>query len=162
MDESKAVNEQSGTSPSTTPAGTTFDAIVEMMRIRHGEEWGNDEEANLHFALDAASILRKIDGAHLIGEPDIEDGKLTLTFWVDFPIEDLMTIDQLAFDILSRISDEFIFSERRFETKVIRYSFVTGSQHHGHIGSLVLAGSYAADFVDREKVRTTGTTRFHA
>jgi hypothetical protein len=162
MDESKAVDEESGASPSSAPAASTFDAIVELMRIRHGEEWGNDEEANLHFALDAASMLRKVDGAHLIGEPDIEDGKLTLTFWVDFPIEDLMSVDQLAFDILSRVSDEFVYSERRLEAKVVRYSFVTGSEHHGHIGSLVLAGSYAADFVDREKVRTTGMTRFHA
>ncbi len=162
MHDSNVVDEQENSSFSTPSPLSTIDSVVEQMRLRHGEEWGTDEEANLHFALDAATTLKKIDGAHLIGEPDFEDGKLTLTFWVDFQIDDLMTVDQLAFDIFSRISDEFFFSERRLEAKVIRYSFVTGSERYGHIGSLVLAGSYAADFVDREKVRTTGSVRYHA
>jgi hypothetical protein len=162
MPDSNIIEDANDSSFST--AGTTdfIDSIVETMRHRHGEDWGTDEEENLHFALDAAASLREIDGAHLIGDPISDDGKLTLTFWVDFQIDGLMAVDQLAFDIFSRINDEIFVSERRLESKVIRYAFVTGSAGHGHIGSLVLAGSYAADFVDREKVRTTGTVHFHA
>ncbi|MFL5761553.1 MAG: hypothetical protein ACJ789_17695 [Thermomicrobiales bacterium] len=162
MDESKIVNDAKKSTFSTPASGGEVDSIAETMRIRHGEEWGNDDESNIQFALDAAASLRRIDGAHLIGDPDMKDGKMTLTFWVDFPLDDLMAVDQLAFDIFSRFSDELFFSERRLEAKAIRYAFLTGSPRQGHIGSLVLAGSYAADFVDRERVRSTGSASFHA
>jgi len=162
MHDTDTIEESNDSSFSAPATEDMVEIIVNAMRQRQGDDWGIDEEMNLHFSLDAAAALREVDGAHLIGEPETDNGALTLTFWVDFQIEDVMAVDQLAFEIFSRISDEFFFCQRVFETKTIRYKFVTGSDNHGHVGSVVLAGSYAAEFVDREKVRTTGTVRFHA
>jgi hypothetical protein len=147
-----------------TPAApvSAIQTLVEAMRVQHGETWGTDEEANLRFSLNAITSLKDVEGAHLIGEPEVDGSELTMTFWLDFAVDDLMTVDQLAFDIFARISDEVFLSERRLDQKTIRYRFVTGSDRHGHVGSLVLAGPYATDFVDRERVRTTGAVRFHA
>ncbi|MGH2560726.1 MAG: hypothetical protein ACRDJH_16810 [Thermomicrobiales bacterium] len=137
------------------------DDVVTLLRQRYGEKWGSDDEANLRFSVDAELLLRDVDGAHLIGDPAVEDGQVTLTVWVDFPLEDLMTADQLAYDIFSRLSEEIFFTERRFDARSIRYPFVTGSSRHGHVGALILAGPHAADFADRHHVRTGGD-RFHA
>lgn len=136
--------------------------IVELMQERFGDEWLTDDEANLRFTVEVEQVLRGVDGAHLIGEPEIEDGRIMLNVWVDFPIEDLMAADQLAFDIFGRISEDFFFSERVFDSKSVRYPFVTGTERHGHAGALVLSGPHAADFADRHHLRTSGGIRFHA
>jgi hypothetical protein len=138
------------------------DDIVTLLRQQFGEEWTANEEANLRFSLEVEQVLRAVDGAHLIGDPEFADGQITLNIWVDFPIDDLMGADQLAFDIFGRISEEIFFSERQFDTKTIRYPFVTGSIRHGHAGSLVLAGPHAADFADRHQLRANGGVRFQA
>jgi hypothetical protein len=138
------------------------DDIVVLLRQQFGEEWTSNEEANLRFSIEVEQVLRRIDGAHLIGDPEFSEGSITLNIWVDFPIDDLMGADQLAFDIFGRISEEIFFSERQFDTKTIRYPFVTGSQRHGHAGSLVLAGPHAADFADRHQLRSTGGVHFQA
>lgn len=139
-----------------------IDDVIELFRNRFGEEWTKNEEANLRFSLEVEQILRTVDGAHLIGEPEVEDGQITLNVWVDFPIDDLMSADQLAYDIFGRISEELFFAERRFDSKSVRYPFVTGSSRHGHAGALVLSGPHAADFADRHHLRVSGGTRFHA
>jgi hypothetical protein len=136
--------------------------IVELFRERYGDGWGRDEEANLRFSVDAERVLQDMDGVHLIGEPEVQDGGITLTVWVDSPIQDLMRADRLAYDIFGRISDDLFYSERHFGTKSIRYPFVTGSNRHGHVGELVLAGPHAADFADRHQLRSTGGVRFQA
>jgi hypothetical protein len=138
------------------------DDIVVLLRQRYGETWGSDDEANVRFSVDAELLLRDVSGAHLIGDPELAEGTVTLTIWVDFPIEDLMTADQLAYDIFSRLSEEIFYTERRFEAKSIRYPFVTGSPKHGHIGALILAGPHAADFAERHQTRTGGGVRYHA
>lgn len=138
------------------------DAVLETFRQLFGETWGRDEEANLRFSVDAERVLQEIDGVHLIGEPDVEDGVITLTVWVDHPIMDLMRADRLAFDIFGRISDDLFYAERQFDSKSIRYPFVTGSRRHGYSGTLVLAGPHAADFADRHQLRSTGGLRFQA
>lgn len=138
------------------------DTIIELLRKQYGEEWTRDEEANLRFSIEVEQVLRSVDGAHLIGDPEFADGRITLNVWVDFPIDDLMGADQLAFDIFGRISEEIFYSERSFDTKTIRYPFVTGSQRHGHAGALVLAGPHAADFADRHHLRLSGGVRFQA
>jgi hypothetical protein len=138
------------------------DDVVTLLRQRYGERWGLDDEANLRFSVDAELLLRDVDGAHLIGDPEVEEGRVTLTVWVDFPLEDLMTADQLAYDIFSRLSEEIFYAERRFDARSIRYPFITGSSRHGHIGALVLAGPHAADFADRHHARTGRGVRFHA
>jgi hypothetical protein len=138
------------------------DDIIEVFREQFGESWGRDEEANLRFSVDAERVLQDMDGVHLIGEPELDDGQITLTVWVDQPIYDLMRADRLAYDIFGRISDDLFYTERRFDSKAIRYPFVTGSSRYGHVGALVLAGPHAADFADRHQLRSTGGVRFQA
>ncbi|MEA2527665.1 MAG: hypothetical protein QOF33_736 [Thermomicrobiales bacterium] len=138
------------------------DDIIEVFRQRFGENWGRDEDANLRFSVDAERVLQEMDGVHLIGDPDVQDGEITLTVWVDEPINDLMRADRLAYDVFGRISDDLFYAERHFDSKSIRYPFVTGSNRHGHVGSLVLAGPHAADFADRHLLRSTGGVRFQA
>ena len=139
-----------------------IERVIALFCQQFGEEWTGNEEANLRFSLEVEQILRTVEGAHLIGEPEIEDGKITLNVWVDSPIEDLMGADQLAYDIFGRISEEIFFAERRFDSKSVQYPFVTGSPRHGHTGSLVLSGPHAADFADRHHLRISGGSRFHA
>lgn len=136
--------------------------VIELLHQQYGDEWTGDEEANLRFSIEVEQVLRGIDGAHLIGDPEFESGRITLNIWVDFPIEDLMGADQLAYDIFGRISEEIFYVERQFDTKSVRYPFVTGSHRHGHAGSLVLSGPHAADFADRHQLRMTGGVRFQA
>ena len=138
------------------------DEVLETFRQQFGEAWGRDEEANLRFSVDAERVLQEMDGIHLIGEPEVDDGAITLTVWVDQPISDLMRADRLAYDIFGRTSDDLFYAERRFDTKSIRYPFVTGSQRNGHSGTLILAGPHAADFADRHHLRSTGGVRFQA
>jgi hypothetical protein len=138
------------------------DRVIEVFRQEYGDGWGRDEEASLRFSLDAERVLQEIEGVHLIGEPEVQDGQITLTVWVDEPISDLMRADRLAYDIFGRISDDLFYTERRFETRSIRYPFVTGSSRQGFVGALVLAGPHAADFADRHQLRSTGGVRFHA
>jgi hypothetical protein len=138
------------------------DEIIDVLRQRYGDEWDRDEEANLRFSVDAEQVLRDVEGAHLIGDPEILDGSIKLTVWVDFPINDLMRADQLAYAIFGRISDDFFYAERTFEDKAIRYPFVTGSDRRGHVGSLVLAGPHAADFANRHQLRSGGSVQFQA
>jgi hypothetical protein len=138
------------------------DDIIEVFREQFGDGWGRDEEANLRFSVDVERVLQEIDGVHLIGEPEVQDGQITLTVWVDEPIYDLMRADRLAYDIFGRISDDLFYTERRFDAKSIRYPFVTGSNRHGYVGALVLAGPHAADFADRHQLRSTGGVRFQA
>jgi hypothetical protein len=136
--------------------------VIELLRKQFGEEWIGDEEANLRFSIEVEQVLRGLDGVHLIGEPELLQDRIVLNLWVDAPIEDLMGADQLAYDIFGRISEEIFFAQRLFDSKSVRYPFVTGSQRHGHAGSLVLSGPHAADFADRHHLRVSGGTRFHA
>ena len=140
----------------------TLDDVVDVLRRRYGEGWARDDEANLRFSVDAEHLLRDVEGAHLIGDPELAEGLVTLRVWVDFPLHDLMSADQLAYEIFGRLSEEVFYAERRFETGGLRYPFVTGSARHGHVGSLVLAGPYAADFAGRFRHRLLGGLRHHA
>ena len=138
------------------------DDLIETLRTRFGEEWARDEEANLRFSVDAEHLLRDVQGVHLIGDPELEDERVILTVWVDQPIRDLMGADRLAYDIFARLSEDLFYVERQFEAKTVRYPFVTGSPHGGHIGALVLAGPHAAEFADRHQVRIRGGMRYQA
>ena len=136
--------------------------VVEALRRRYGEGWTNDDEANLRFSADCEHVLRDVQGAHLIGQPELDGGELTLRVWVDFPLRDLMSADQLAFEIFGRLSEEVFYTERRFEADGLRYPFVTGSDRHGHVGSLVLTGPHAAAFAERFHHRFSGGLRYQA
>ena len=141
---------------------TMVDSVIKALREQYGEEWTNDDEANLRFTIDAEHLLHDIEGAHLIGDPEIDAGSVTLRFWVDFPIDDLMTADQLAYEIFGRLSEELFYTERMFEADGLRYPFVTGSPRHGHVGHVVLSGPHAAAFADRFRQRVAGGIRYHA
>lgn len=136
--------------------------IVEALTTRYGQGWIEDTDANIRFAIEAERLVADLADAHLIGEPELEDHHITLQFWVDRPISDLMTADQVAFDIFARISIEIFYSERRFIDGAIVYTFVTGTTRHGHSGSVVLAGPHAAEFSERFRQRLVGGPRFHA
>jgi hypothetical protein len=139
-----------------------FDDVIEAFRKRYGPEWTEDNEANLRFSVDVEHVLRNVEGAHLIGDPDVDDGRVTLHVWVDFPLRDLMSVDQLAYEIFGRLSEELFYAERRFEDGGLRYPFVTGSARHGHVGSLVLSGPHAAAFAERFHQRLSGNQRYQA
>jgi hypothetical protein len=136
--------------------------IVAALTARHGAGWVEDTDANIRFAIEAQRLVSDLTDAHLIGEPELEEHQLTLQFWVDRPITDLMTADRVAFEIFARISVEIFYSERRFIEGAIVYAFVTGTPRHGHSGSVVLAGPHAAEFSERFRRRLIGGPRFHA
>ena len=138
------------------------DDVVEALQKRYGEGWARDDEANLRFSADVEHLLRDVAGAHLIGDPELEEGRVTLRVWVDFPLRDLMSADQLAYEIFGRLSEEVFYAERRFESGGLRYPFVTGSSRHGHVGSLVLSGPHAAAFAERFHQRLLGGVRYQA
>jgi hypothetical protein len=138
------------------------DDIVATLRARYGSEWTEDTDANIRFAIEAERLVTDLVNVHLIGEPEIEAFHITLQFWVDQPIPDLMTADQVAFAIFARISIEIFYAERRFVEGAIVYPFVTGTSRHGHIGSVVLAGPHAAEFSERFRQRLVGGTRYQA
>ena len=136
--------------------------VLEAMRKRFGDAWARDDEANLRFSADVEHLLDGVEGAHLIGDPDLEGEQVTVRVWVDQPLPDLMSADQLAYAIFGRLSEEIFYAERTFEAGGLRYPFLTGSPRHGHLGALVFAGPHAADFADRFRQRITGGVRFHA
>ncbi|MBA2595805.1 MAG: hypothetical protein H0V00_04180 [Chloroflexia bacterium] len=138
------------------------DDIVEALSARYGKDWARDTGANVRFAIEAERLVSNITDAHMIGEPEIEEYHVTLQFWVDRPISDLMTADRVAFEIFARISIEIFYSERRFVEGAIVYPFVTGTSRHGHSGSVILAGPHAAEFSERFRQRLVGGPRFHA
>lgn len=151
------------TVPDTGPSPeSSVERFIEQLRALWGDGWLGDEDANLRFSIEVEQLLGDMDGAHLIGSPEFTDGRFTLTVWVEHQIEDLMAADQLAYDIFGRISEEIFAVERRFDTKSIRYAFVTGSHRHGHAGALILAGPHASDFADRHQLRLAGGVRFQA
>ena len=136
--------------------------IVAALSARYGSAWMEDTDANIRFAIEAERLVSDLQGVHLIGEPEIEEHQVTLQFWVDRPIADLMTADQVAFDIFARISIEIFYSERRFIEGAIVYPFVTGTARHGHAGTVVLAGPHAAEFSERFRQRLIGGLRYQA
>jgi len=138
------------------------DDVLSALRLRFGAEWDRDDEATIRFSVDVEHVLHGVVGAHLVGDPEIDEGQLTLNVWVDYPINDLMSADRLAYEIFGRLSEEIFYAERRFEAGGLRYPFVTGSSRHGHVGSLLLSGPYAADFSDRFRQRVSAGLRYHA
>ncbi|HEV2527798.1 MAG TPA: hypothetical protein VGT61_05005 [Thermomicrobiales bacterium] len=139
-----------------------LDDVIRILVERYGDSWTADEDANIRFSIEAEFLLRAVEGAHLMGDPSLQDGVTTLTVWVDFPLTDLMVTDELAFEILGRLSEDVFYSERVIEARTIRYRFVTGTTKHGHVGALVFAGPHAAAFASAVFQRTANGSRFQA
>lgn len=138
------------------------DDVLASLRLLYGEEWGSDPDANLRFSLEVEALVQDLEGLLLMGEPEIAEGEVRMKFWVDTPVPDLMTADQLAYAVFARISEEVFFAERCFDASGLSYPFLTGSQRRGHLGVVSLTGPHAADFSDRFRQRITGGSRFHA
>jgi len=148
--------------PDDVQPDTMRDIVVQSFRARYGEQWGRDPAATLRFSLDAEHLLQMVDGAHLIGDAETGDGEVCLRVWVDRPLRDLMSADQLAFDIFARLSEDLFFAERRFEKKAVCYPFATGTSRGGYIGALILSGPHAADFADQFQRSLTGGRGYQA
>lgn len=138
------------------------DHVVRTFRERYGEQWGRDPDLILRFSLDAEHLLEMVEGAHLIGDVETGNGEVCLRVWVDHPLRDLMSADQLAYDIFARLSEDLFFAERRFDKRSVSYPFVTGTPRGGYIGSLVLSGPHAADFADQFQRTLTGGRGYQA
>ncbi|MFM9106586.1 MAG: hypothetical protein ACKOWF_07790 [Chloroflexota bacterium] len=138
------------------------DVFVAAMRQTYGDAWATDREALLRFSLDVQSILEGLDGAHLLGDPDIEQDEVRLRLWVDRPVPDLMTADGLAYVVFGRIAEQVFYAEREFETSGLLYPFVTGTPRRGIVGALQLTGPHAAEFAERFRSRLVGSVRYHA
>lgn len=136
--------------------------MLATLRQRFGSSWDHDEEATLRFAVDVEHVLLGVVGAHLVGDPQIDQGLVTLNVWVDHPVNDLMSADRMAYEIFGRISEEIFYSERQFEDGGLRYPFITGSTRHGHVGALLLSGPHAAGFSERFRQRVSAGRRYHA
>jgi hypothetical protein len=136
--------------------------IADALLALYGDEWFSDDDANARFVAETQLAFEDVEGAHMIGEPELEDGRIEFNLWVDEPIEDILAADQLAFDLFSRISEEIFYTERVIKQRTVDYPFVTGSDRHGHMGAIVLSGPHASDFAQRHHLRTTGSQHFHA
>src|ERR687897_3919853 len=97
------------------------DDIVEALSARFGQGWAENTDANIRFAIEAERLLAALDDAHMIGEPELDEHHITIQFWVDRPISDLMTADRIAFDIFAQISSEAFHSRRQFVEGAIVY-----------------------------------------
>ena len=84
------------------------DRVIKTFREQYGDAWTNDEDANLRFTIDVEHVLHDIDGAHLIGDPELDGSAVTLRFWVDQPLADLMSADVLAYEIFGRLSEDLL------------------------------------------------------
>jgi hypothetical protein len=136
--------------------------VIAALQARYGEAWMEDADATIRFAIEAERLVSDLEDVHLIGEPEIDEHQVNLQFWVDRPIADLMSADQVAFSIFARISIEIFYAERRFVEGAIVYPFVTGTARHGHVGTVVLAGPHAAEFSERFRQRLIGGLRYQA
>lgn len=139
-----------------------FDDLVTVLLERFGQGWIADIRANSAFAAGAAALLRDTDGIHLIGEPEQDKHALHFNVWIDFPVEDLIVADEVAFGVFGRFAEDIFLSTRVFEDSGLRYRFLTGTGLDGHLGSIHLTGPHATDFVTMHRLRMIKGTRYNA
>jgi hypothetical protein len=139
-----------------------FDDVVAVLLERFGEAWIANAKANRAFAQGAAALLRDVDGIHLIGEPEMEKHALHFNIWIDFPVEDVIVADDVAFGIFARLAEDIFLTTRVFEDRGLRYRFLTGTGLEGHMGSIHLTGPHAAEFVALHRLRTIKGLQYNA
>lgn len=139
-----------------------FDDVVAVLLERFGQAWIADARANSAFASGAAALLRATDGIHLIGEPEKDKHALHFNVWIDFPVEDLIVADDVAFGIFARFAEDIFLSTRVFEDTGLRYRFLTGTGLGGHLGSIHLTGPHATEFVTMHRLRLVRGMRYNA
>lgn len=139
-----------------------FDDVVNTLLERFGDDWIKDSGANRAFAVGTVALLHEADGLHLIGDPDIEHYSHDFNVWLDFPVDDLMVADDVAFSIFARIAEDIFISTRVLEDHGVRYRFITGNVLDGHLGSIHLTGTHAVDFVNMHRLKTVKGLHFNA
>lgn len=140
----------------------TFDRLVETLLDAFGEDWIKNSTANQHFQRGAVSLLQDADGVHLIGDPQYEHHSQDFNLWVDFPVEDLLAADELAFSLFAHLSEDIFVATRIFEEKGVRYRFITGTEEDGHLGSLNLTGTHAIEFLNIHRLRMARGLQYSA
>lgn len=139
-----------------------FNDLVTVLLDRFGEDWITNTAANQNFARGTSSLLQDAEGIHLIGEPEFEQNSHNFNLWIDFPVDDVLAADELAFDVFAQLAEEIFIATRIFEERGVRYRFVTGSATDGHLGSLNLTGPHAMDFLNIHKLRVARGLQFNA
>jgi hypothetical protein len=143
-------------------AEAAFGDVVDLLLKRFGEDWIKNTTANKAFAIGTAAVLSDAEGLHLIGEPEVEHFSHNFNLWLDFPIEDLFVADEVAYSIFARFADEIFISTRILEDRGVRYRFLTGNLVDGHLGSIHLTGTHAADFVNMHRLKMVKGLHYNA
>jgi len=139
-----------------------FNDIVKTLLKHFGEKWTANPRANKSFVQGTVALLRDAEGLHLIGEPEMEHHAFDFDVWIDFPVDDLMVADDVAFSLFAGIAEDIFLSTRSFEDSGVRYRFVTGNVLDGHLGSFHLTGPHALDFVTMHRMRVSKGLLFNA
>ncbi len=139
-----------------------FDELVKTLLEHFGAGWTADAKANTSFVRGTVALLNEAEGLHLIGEPGTLENAFDFDVWIDFPVDDLMVADDVAFSLFSGIAEDIFLSTRILEDSGVRYRFVTGSVLDGHLGSFHLTGPHALDFVTMHRMRTARGMLFNA
>ncbi len=139
-----------------------FDDLVTVLLERFGQAWIADIRANSAFAAGAVALLHDTDGIHLIGEPEKDKHALHFNVWIDFPVDDLIVADNVAFGVFGRFAEDIFLSTRVLEDSGLRYRFLTGTGLDGHLGSIHFTGPHAADFVTMHRLRMVKGMRYNA
>lgn len=139
-----------------------FDAVVKTLLEHFGEGWISDSKANTSFVQGTIALLGEAEGLHLIGEPGIAHNAIDFDVWIDFPVDDLMVADDVAFSLFSGIAEDIFVSTRALEDSGVRYRFLTGKVMDGHLGSFHLTGPHALDFVAMHRLRVSKGLLFNA
>jgi hypothetical protein len=149
-----------GERPSLSEA--VFDDVVKTLLRHFGDDWIRNAAANKAFKRGTISLLRDAEGIHLMGEPDVEHYSHDFNVWLDFPVDDLMIADDVAYSIFARFAEDVFVSTRSLEDHGVRYRFLTGSVHDGHLGSIHLTGTHAVEFVNMHRLKTVKGLHFNA
>lgn len=139
-----------------------FDEVVKTLLQQFGDEWIANVQANHAFVQGTIALVADSEGIHLIGVPAIEQHSLNFDLWIDFPVDDLMVADDVAFSLFSGLAEDIFISTRIFEDRGVRYRFVTGNVHEGHVGSLHFTGPHALAFVAMHRMRVSRRLLFNA
>jgi hypothetical protein len=139
-----------------------FRDIVDLLLKQFGDDWIRNTNANKAFAIGTMAVLNDAEGLHLIGEPEVEHFSHDFNLWLDFPIEDLLVADEVAFSIFARFAEDIFVSTRILEDRGVRYRFLTGNLVDGHLGSIHLTGTHAVDFVTMYRLKMVKGLHYNA
>lgn len=139
-----------------------FEELVKSMHHQFGEAWLQNKKRNQDFQNAMLSVVEHADGIHMIGSPEQEDDRIEFRVWVDYPVDDLWSADDLAYEVIGQVADDLLLTCRVVENNEVRYRFATGSMTSGHIGTLTFVGPHAREFANLYRIRMTQGAPYHA